>query len=118
MTTAIASTKGYRRKVAMAAANGTAIPRVSHIAFGTGSRPYTVDDIALEAEFVRLPAAVSVSDVQLLAVATLEGATVGARVLREVGAFAADGTLIGRRVISPKEFEPETEMEFELTFQY
>jgi hypothetical protein len=35
-----------------------------------------------------------------------------------VGAFASDGTLVGRRVIAPKEFEPETEMDFELTFQY
>lgn len=117
-TTAIATTTAYRRKVAAAAANGTAIPRISHIAFGTGSRPYSIDDTGLQAEFLRLPATVSVAGVQLLAVATLPGAQVGARVLREVAAFASDGTLVGRRVITPKEFEPETEMDFELTFQY
>jgi len=26
--------------------------------------------------------------------------------------------LVGKRVIAPKAFEPETEMDFELTFQY
>jgi len=117
-TTAIAATKGYRRKVALAAAKGTAIPRISHLAFGTGNRAYSVDDTALQTEFLRLPATVSVDDVQLLATATLPGDQVGVRVLREVGAFASDGTLVGRRVIAPKEFEPETEMDFELTFQY
>jgi hypothetical protein len=117
-TTAIAATKAYRKKVALAAANGTAVPRISHLAFGSGDRAYSIDDTALQAEFLRLPATVSVNDVTVLATATLPGAQVGVRVLREVAAIASDGTLIGRRVITPKEFEPETEMDFELTFQY
>lgn len=117
-TTAIAASNAYRRKVALAAANGTALPRISHLAFGTGSRPYDLEDTALQAEFTRIAAAVTVSGVTVKAVATLPGAIVGVRVLREVAALAADGTLIGRRVITPKEFEPETEMDFELTFQY
>ncbi|MOA01623.1 hypothetical protein D3C78_1210410 [compost metagenome] len=104
--------------MATAAANGTALPRISHLAFGTGSRAYSLDDTALQSEFSRIAAQVSVTGVEVTAIATLQGAIVGTRVLREVGAFAADGTLIGRRVMTPKEFEPETEMEFELTFQY
>lgn len=117
-TTATATTKAYRRKVALAAANGTAIPKISAIAFGSGSRPYSVDDTALQTEFLRLPAAVVVTDVSVVATVTLPGALVGGRVLREIAAIAADGTLVGRRVVTPKEFEPETEMDFELTFQY
>ncbi|MQU22136.1 hypothetical protein GHO35_13405 [Pseudomonas helleri] len=117
-TTAIAASNAYRRKVAQAAATGTALPRISHLAFGTGSRPYSLDDTALQTEFTRIAADVTVSGVTVKAFATLPGAIVGVRVLREVAAFASDGTLIGRRVITPKEFEPETEMDFELTFQY
>lgn len=117
-TTALAATNAYRNKVALAAAAGTALPKVSHLAFGTGSAAYAVSDTALQAEFLRIPAVVTVSGVTLTATATLLGAAAGDRIVREVGVFAQDGTLVGRRVFAPKEFEPESQMEFELTFQY
>ncbi len=117
-TTAIACTTAYRNKVALAAANGSALPKISHMAFGTGSAPYAVSNTALAAEFLRIPATVSVAGVTLTALATLLGSAVGSRTVQEVGVFAQDGTLVGRRVFAPKAFEPETQMEFELTFQY
>lgn len=116
--TSTATTYAYRSKVAQAAARGGALPRISHLAFGTGARPYRLDDEALEAEFIRLPASLQVRGVLLMASATLVGRAVGNRVLREIGAFAEDGTLVGRRVIAAKGFEPETELDIELTFQY
>jgi hypothetical protein len=48
----------------------------------------------------------------------VSGEDVGENAVREVGVFAADGTLMGRRVVAPKELEPETEIEFELVFEY
>lgn len=114
----IAATYAYRRKVALAAANGTAISKIAYLAFGSGDRSYTLDDTRLQSEFKRVAATTVVSGVELLATATLKGTEAGSHTLREVGAFTADGTLVGRRVISPKQFEPETEMDFELTFQY
>jgi len=118
-TTAIPATKTYRRKVALAAANGSALPRIAYLAFGTGSAAYDpAIDTTLPGEFARVAADTSVSDVTLTAIATLTGTQVGTRVLRGVAAFTSDGTLVGRRVITPKEFEPEMEMDFELTFQY
>jgi len=118
-TTAIAATKSYRRKVALAAANGTPIPRIKFLAFSTNNAAYDpASDTSLPGEFVRIEADVSVADVTVTATATLKGATVGNRTLRSIAAFASDGTLVGKRVVAPKGFEPETEMDFTLTFQY
>lgn len=117
-TTAIAATVAYRSRIANAAAAGSAVPRASHIAFGSGNRPYTVDDVTMQSEFARLPATATASGPLLTVKAVLPGATVGDRTLQEVGVFASDGTLMGRKVITPKQFEIETQMEFELHFQY
>jgi hypothetical protein len=117
-TTAVAATNAYRKKVALAAAGGTALPRISHMAFGSGDRPYSLDDTALQTQFLKKEAAVSVSGVMVTARAVLLGTEAGLRTLQEVGIFAADGTLVGRRVVAPKQFEPETQIEFELNFQY
>ena len=114
----IAATYAYRRKVALAAASGHSISKISYLAFGSGDRPYALDDTRLQSEFKRVSASTVVSGVELLATATLKGRDVGSHTLREVGGFTADGTLVGRRIIAPKQFEPETEMDFELTFQY
>jgi len=118
-TTAIAASKAYRRKVALAAANGTAIPRIRYLAFSTGNDAYDpATDKNLSGEFARIEADISVADVTVTATATLTGVKVGNRTLRSVAAFASDGTLVGKRVVAPKQFEPETEMDFTLTFQY
>jgi len=74
--------------------------------------------VSLPGEFARLNAEISVADVTVTAKATLTGTSVGSRTLRSVAVFTADGTLVGKRVLAPKAFEPETEMDFELTFQY
>jgi len=118
-TTAIAAAKVYRSKVAHAAAHGTAIPRIRYLAFSTSDAPYDpATDTSLPGEFARIEAEVSVADVTVTAKVTLTGTAVGIRTLRSVAAFTTDGTLVGKRVIAPKAFEPETEMDFELTFQY
>jgi hypothetical protein len=117
-TTAIAATEVYRQKVAQAAATGGALSPLATIAFGTGQAPYDIAQTALQAEFARVAAGVTHSGLLVKATATLTGATVGTRVLREVGAFTQDGTLVGRRVVAPKEFDGDTEMDFEITFQY
>lgn len=117
-TTAIAASTPYRSRIATAAAAGSAIPRAATVAFGSGDRPYTVDDIDMADEFARMDATVSAAGPLLTVHAVLPGAVVGARTLREVGVFAADGTLMGRKVITPKQFEAETQLEFELHFQY
>lgn len=117
-TTAIAATNAYRHKVALTAAAGGALPKAAWVAFGAGARPYTLDDIAMEAEFFRVSSNNSVDGVQLTVAGVLTGIDAGAHVLREVGVFSADGTLMGRRVLTPKELEPETQLEIELVFQY
>lgn len=117
-TLAIAATQAYRSRVALAAANGGNLPAAAFLAFGSGDAPYTLDDIALAAEWLRVPTS-NTTDGPLLTVSgVLDGAAAGLNVLREVGVFAADGTLMGRRVLTPKELEPGTVLEFEITFQY
>ncbi|MBP9526915.1 MAG: phage tail protein [Laribacter sp.] len=116
---AIAVTHDYRHKVALAAANGTAVPRAAFMAFGSGSRPYAPEtDTALEAEFVRVPTTNSVTGPELTVSAVLTGTAAAGHTLREVGVFAADGTLMGRRVLAPKAFEPDTGFELDIIFEY
>lgn len=118
-TTAVATTLVYRNKVALAAAHGTALPKINRLAFSESAAAYDPGtETAVPGQFHVATAAASVSGAMLTATATLKGADVGTRVLRSVAALAEDGTLVGRKVITPKEFEPETEMDFELFFQY
>jgi hypothetical protein len=105
MPTAIAATAAYRNKVATAAATGAALPKAAWLAFGSGDAPYSPDvDTALQAEFLRVATSNEVSGPSLTVRGVLSG--------------AADGTLMGRRVVAPKELEPETEIEFEIVFEY
>lgn len=117
--TAIAVTTAYRTIVALAAANGTIIPAAAWVAFGRGDTAYNPEtDTGLEDEFLRVPS-VNVADGPILTVrGTLEGLVAGSNITREVAAIAADGTLMGRRVIAPKELEPESSIEFEIVFEY
>lgn len=117
-TTAIAASNAYRKKVALAAATGGALPKIAYLAFGTGDRPYTLDDTGLHQQFLVVAAQTVVSGVLVTAKSVLTGAQLGQRTLREVGVLAQDGTLLGRRVLLPKQLEPEAQIEFELTFQY
>lgn len=119
MLVPVAASAAYRHQVALAAANGAAVPRAAWLAFGTGERAYSPDtDIALQAELLRVATTNTVDGVRLTVAGTLLGSATGASVIREVAVIAADGTLMGRRVVAPKELEPETEILFELVFEY
>lgn len=116
---AIAVSHTYRHQVALAAAAGTAIPKTAWMAFGRSDRPYAPEtDVALGDEFVRVPVTTQVDGPTLIASGVLTGEAAGGNTLREVGVFTADGTLMGRRVLAPKSFEPDTEFEVELVFEY
>lgn len=118
-TNTIAATIAYRSAVALAVAGAAPQPTAAYVAFGSGDRPYSPDtDEALQAEFHRVLAEASASGPALTVRGTLAGSAAGSHVLREVGVFASDGTLMGRRVVAPKEFEPETEFEVDLVFEY
>lgn len=117
-TIAIAATYAYRYKVRHAAAVGGDLPRAAFMAVGSGNRPYTLDDTAMEAEWLRIAVNYAESGVMLTLTGTITGVQAGSNIIREVGIFANDGTLMGRRVVSAKELEPESEIEFELVFQY
>lgn len=117
-TTAIATTNTYRQRIAQAAAAGGALSPIARIAFGSGQRPYSLDDTALQAQFAQVAATVTRAGVLVTATAVLTGAQAGSNALREVGVYTADGTLVARRVVAPKEFEPEMQIEYEITFQY
>ena len=117
-TIAIAATNAYRHKVALAAAAGGNLPRAAWVAFGASDQPYTLDDTVMPAEFHRTAASNSVDGVQLTVAGVLTGIAAGTNVLRSVGVIDEDGTLMGRRVLTPKELEPETQLDIELVFQY
>lgn len=115
----VPASRAYRQLVAAAAANGTVISPVATMAFGTGEQPYAPEsDTQLQAEFTRAACAKSVAGVTVTAVGILRGTVSGSRVTREVGVFTASGVLIGRRVLAPKELEPEAEIEVEIQIEY
>ncbi len=60
----------------------------------------------------------SVTGPELTVSAVLTGTAAAGHTLREVGVFAADGTLMGRRVLAPKAFEPDTGFELDIIFEY
>lgn len=112
------STTAYRSHIALAAAQGGPMPHAAFMAFGAGASPYQISDTQLEDEWHRV-ATINLSDGPLLTVTgLLSGVDAGSNVLREVGVFTQDGVLMGRRVLTAKELEPETRLEFEITFQY
>ncbi len=115
---AIAATTAYRAKVALRAAEGGQMPRAAELGFGSGDAPYTLSDTALAAQWLRVPTVNTTAGPVLTVTGVLSGTQAGANTLREVGVFDEEGTLMGRRVLTPKELEPETQLEFEIIFQY
>lgn len=109
----------YRHQVAMSAATGAAISPAAFMVFGSSDRPYSPeDDTGAYAEFARVPVTYKVVGAELTVSGTLLGSMVGSNVLREVAVLTAAGTLMGRRVVKPKEFEDSTELETDMAFEY
>lgn len=115
----ILTTTAYRSYLAAAAASGGTLSPISHLAFGTGTRPYSPDeDTELEREAVRLSATTTSSGPEAKASATLPGTAVSGLAITEVGAFTADGVLVARKTIAPIELESYGEMDFDIIFEY
>lgn len=113
------TTIAYRSAVATAAAGGAPISPIAFMAFGALDAPYNPDtDTEVPGEFKRLPVTLSAQGPNVVARAVLTGADAGLNVVRGAGVFTSDGTLVGRRVLAPKELETEAELEIEITFEY
>lgn len=117
--TPILATNAFRSAVALAVAEGGQVPHATTIAFGTGTTLPSVEDGGLEAEFHRQALTTAGADgVMLQVTGTLSGEDAGNALVTEVGVFADDGTLMGRRVFQPKQLEPQTSIDFTLDFQF
>lgn len=114
-----AATHAYRAAVALAVSGAAPLATAQYVVFGEGSEPYSPEtSTAMDRPFAQSVADCSVDGVTLIVRGKLTGAQAAGRVVREVGVVASDGTLMGRRVVAPKELEPETEYEFTLRFEY
>lgn len=117
--TATPTTLAYRHHIAVCAATGGTVSKAAWMCFGEGSKPYSPDeDVALVAEFARVPVVCTVVGAVLTARATLPGTMAGDKVLREISVETDAGVLMGRRVVKPKEFEPTSEIELDIDFEY
>ena len=117
--TATPTTLAYRHQVAVSAATGAAISKAAWMAFGSGSKAYSPDeDVALVAEFARVPVTCNVVGAVLTVWGNMGGILAADNVLREFGVFTESGVLMGRRVVKPKEFESTSEIELDLDFEY
>lgn len=117
--TATPTTLAYRHQVALSAATGTAISKATWMAFGSGDKAYSPDeDVALVAEFARVPVTNTVDGAVLTVRGSMSGVLAANNVLREFGVFTEAGVLMGRRVVKPKEFEDTSEIELDLDFEY
>lgn len=113
------TTLAYRHQVAVSAATGDAISKAAWMVFGSSDRAYSPDeDVALIAEFARVPVTCVVVGAVLTVRGNLPGSMAGNNVLREFGVETEAGVLMGRRVVKPKEFEPTSEIELDLEFEY
>lgn len=116
---ALHTTHVYRARVAQVAASGGDMPAINLIAFGSGDAAYSPEaDTGLQFELVRLPAHAETEGPVLTVQVTLSGTQVAGKTIREIGVFAADGTLACRRVIKPLELEAFAELDIEMTFEY
>lgn len=119
MSELIAATEVFRSKVAYAVANGTLAPTITHVAWGSGTRLPSHDDMSLEIEVVRTPITSALpSGVTLDLEAEISGETSLGATLTEVGLIDADGDLAGRRVFSPLQLDFGTRLKtnFSLIF--
>lgn len=115
----ILTTVAYRSHLALTAATGGALSPIAYLAFGEGTRAYSPDeDIALQAEVLRLPAVATATGPEVTASATLPGSAVSGKTITEVGAFTASGVLVARKTIAPIELESYGEMDFSIVFEY
>lgn len=119
MSDVIPATTQFRAKVAAAVAAGGSVPAITHVGWGTNGDPPSPDQTALGDEVHRQAVDSATADGVLLTVlATLRGDDVQGHAIREIGLFDADGDLAARRVFSPLELDPGTEIDATLDLQF
>jgi phage-related tail fiber protein len=115
----IPATEQFRTKVAAAVAAGSAVPAITHAAWGTNGDPASPTETALGAEVHRQAVATATPDGVLLHItATLAGDDVIGHAIREIGLFDSDGDLAARRAFSPLELDSGTEIDATLDLQF
>ena len=114
-----AATHVYRSAVASAVAGSAPLAPAQYVVFGEGGRTYSPEtDTEMDSPFAQSLAECSTEGVTLIVRGKLTGQQAEGRVVREVGVLTSDGTLMGRRVVAPKELEVESEYEVVLKFEY
>lgn len=114
-----AATHAYRSAVALAVAGAAPLATAQYVVFGEGSTPHSPDtDVAMDKPFAQSIAECSADGPTLTVKGKLTGEQAAGRIVREIGVLASDGTLMGRRVVAPKELELESEYELVLRFEY
>lgn len=118
----VPASHAYRRLVAAAAANGTVISPLATMVFSDRDTPYQPETdttaTATAGEIARVAITRTVNGAAVLAVGVLQGAVTAGRTVRSVAVLTGNGVLVGRRVIAPKELEPEAQIEVEIAFEY
>lgn len=119
MSEVIPANKLYRTKIAMAARDGSKVPSIETIAWGTDGTQNSEEQEELGGRvYSHAPDGREVDGPVLKITAVLHGEDVEGHQLREVGLIDSDGDLAGRRVFAPKELEAGTELETTIEIQY
>lgn len=119
MSEPIPATLQFRAKVAAAVAAGTAVPRITHAAWGTDGTPAPIDESSLRTEVHRQPVdSATPEGVTLHVLTVLHGESVPGHAIRELGLIDSDGDLAARRTFGAKELESGTELEITLDLQF
>lgn len=113
------ATRAYRSAVALAVAGAAPLAQAQYMVFGEGDRPHSPEtETEMDAPLLQVVAECTTDGPTLIVTGKITGQQAAGRKIREVGVLASDGTLMGRRVVAPKELELETEYEVSLRFEY
>lgn len=119
MSDVIPATTHFRAKVAAAVAAGSAVPAITHVAWGTHGAPADPSETELGDEVHRQSVESATPEgVRLLVTGVLKGEDVTGHAIREIGLIDSDGGLAGRRAFSPLELDPGTEIDATVELQF
>lgn len=113
--------KVYRGKIAAGAHAGINLPAVTQVALGTGTTPWSADDIALENEIAGTRKNIdsaTLNNLTVTVVATVLGSEIGDAIVSEIAYYDSEGGFVAREVLKPKQFESETSIRIESHLQF